>query len=240
MKKNRHSESTLWCSVMLCALCSLQSRFVGCNDVQEEHHAPDAPKTPLSWCKIHRTSAKKSTELLASTQNSRSEDNLETQATLKRRNHRRKENKRKNKRKSDEIDMDWHGLTWIDMDWQRRFLSIATDVATHSNRLLHVSFVEGNGCAIRSKFRSVKQLLSLNLNSSHAFDAFEIHLLPGSFTMGKQTDKTDVCIGLFWQRDSNACCASLKYHAYIQEEWVDTVSFGSLAQWAQHPLRSGI
>jgi len=63
-----------------------------------------------------------------------------------------------------------------------------------------------------------KQLLSLNLNSSHAFDAFEIHLLPGSFTMGKQTDKTDVCIGLFWQRDSNACCASLKYHAYIQEE----------------------
>ena len=114
MKKNRHSESTLWCSVMLCALCSLQSRFVGCNDVQEEHHAPDAPKTPLSWCKIHRTSAKKSTELLASTQNSRSEDNLETQATLKRRNHRRKENKRKNKRKSDEIDMDWHGLTWID------------------------------------------------------------------------------------------------------------------------------
>ena len=233
MKKNRHSESTLWCSVMLCALCSLQSRFVGCNDVQEEHHLLTRPKrhwagaksiahrrrNPLSCWHQPKTHAAKTTW------------------RPKRRSSDATTDARRTSAKTSASPM---RLTWIDMDWQRRFLSIATDVATHSNRLLHVSFVEGNGCAIRSKFRSVKQLLSLNLNSSHAFDAFEIHLLPGSFTMGKQTDKTDVCIGLFWQRDSNACCASLKYHAYIQEEWVDTVSFGSLAQWAQHPLRSGI
>ena len=103
--------------------CHLREAIImtslGCNDVQKEHNAPD---TGCTTPETHRWFAKNSTELRASTRNSRSEDNLRD-ATPKRSDAKKTTQATTNKRRLPQQAQE-QDETWIDMDWQR-FLSIA-------------------------------------------------------------------------------------------------------------------